>query len=163
MEKPLADNERPNPTNITSDLQQSFQKALDQQRALWEKLTEITKDETFRFAKLRLDRTNDMLAKLQDSDGPSEIMSGQQDWLRGLITDYAAQSVRYSEMLRSLATNAFLSSASAGRDTMKRAQEVMREAEISADKNANATQDSAEASGQSGQAAETEQPTQDIR
>jgi hypothetical protein len=118
-----------------SELSQMFQQAIEQQRALWEQAARVSRDESLRFASLRLKRTNQALENVQGREGLKGMIQVQQDWLRDLVQDYTAQGVRFSETMSRLAAGAMARTVHASREAMQEGQDVMRQTREAASEN----------------------------
>jgi len=57
----------------------------------------FSRDESLRFTTLWLRHTNLALENVQGQDGFKSLIQVQQDWMRDLVQDYTAQSVRFNE------------------------------------------------------------------
>lgn len=143
----MPDNEfagAPETQEVIATLQHSFEESLDKQKALWEQVSRVTKDKSIRFTKQRLDKTSKALDSLKGA-GPQSIITGQQQWLQDLVKDYTDQSLRYTEMLRGLAMNAFTSALSSGHKAAQSGQDVVRAGATEVEETADTIRDSAEA------------------
>jgi hypothetical protein len=117
----------PQSKEMAAELCQLFEQAFDQQRALWEQAARHSRDESLRFATLRLKRANQALEDVQGGDGFKILGQIQLAWLRDLVQDYTAQSVRCSEMMSRLAASTMVRAVDAGREAMDEGQEVLRQ------------------------------------
>ena len=112
-----------------SQLSQSLAQATESHRLLAEEVTIFAKDESLRFANLRLERNGTTLEKLQNCQGIPGLIGVQQEWLRDFLQDYASQSMRMMGALRGLTKNAMESAAENASDNIERmksqAQDVM--------------------------------------
>jgi hypothetical protein len=117
----------PQSQEMAAEFSQLFEQAFDQQRALWEQAARYSRDESLRFATLRLKRANQTLENVQGGNGFKILAQIQQAWLRDLVQDYTAQSVRCSEMLSRLAASAMVRAVDVGREAMDEGQEVLRQ------------------------------------
>jgi hypothetical protein len=91
------------PRDAIAGLSQSLEKTFDQNRVLWSEMARFTKNESLRFVQLQLDHAHHAFARLDDRRDLSGLLGAQQEWLKEMMQDYAAQSLRYAEMLRTLA------------------------------------------------------------
>ncbi len=117
----------PQSKEIVAELSQWLEQAFDQQRALWEQAARYSRHESLRFATLRAKRANQALESVQTEDGFKILAHIQQAWLRDLVQDYAAQSVRCSEMMSRLAASAMVRAVDASREALAEGQDVLRQ------------------------------------
>ena len=89
-----------------SQITDSLDKAMEQNRELLSEMTRFTKEETFRFANRRLERTEQAVEQIHGCRGISGLFNAQHEWLRDLMQDYTDQSLRYAELFRTLGQNA---------------------------------------------------------
>jgi hypothetical protein len=120
---------------MAAELSQWLEQAFDQQRALWEKAARYSRDEMLGFTTLRLKRANQALENVQGEDGLKNLVHIQQAWLRDLVQDYTAQSVRCSEMMSRMAASAMARAVDAGREAMEEGQDVLRQGREAAGEN----------------------------
>jgi hypothetical protein len=80
----------PDTDHAVSQLSQSLAQAAESQRLLAQEMTVFAKDESLRFANLRLDRNGATLDKLQNCHGIPGLIGVQQEWLRDFLQDYAS-------------------------------------------------------------------------
>ena len=117
----------PQSQDMAAEFSQLFEQAFEQQRVLWEQAARYSRDESLRFATLRLKRANQALENVHGEDGFKVLAQIQQAWMRDLVQDYAAQSVRCSEMMSRLAASAMARAVDAGREVMEEGQDVLRQ------------------------------------
>jgi hypothetical protein len=131
LEKPVAEFEAvepsPGPEEVATDLGKKFQDALSQQREIWQRAASHAKDETTRFAKLRLDRTAEAVQSMDVTDGIKGVVAAQHRWLRDMINDYTSQSMRYTQLLRNIANNSVDSASETGKETLEKTKDVIDE------------------------------------
>ena len=112
---------------------QSMEKTLDQNRMLFSEIARFTKDESLRLAQRNLDRANHAFAHFDDHRNLAGLIGAQQEWMREMMQDYAAQSRHYTEMFRSLAEGVQHQAKHAvsefGADAKKTAEEVAKNSE----------------------------------
>jgi ElaB/YqjD/DUF883 family membrane-anchored ribosome-binding protein len=112
-----------------SQLSQSMAQAADSHRALAQEIGVFAKDESLRFANLRLERNGSTLDKLQNCHGIPGLIGVQQEWLRDLVQDYTSQSMRVMNAMRGFTKHAMESAAENASDNIERmkdnAQDVM--------------------------------------
>jgi len=125
----------PAPDQVVSQLSQSLAQATESHRLLAEEMTIFAKDESLRFANLRLERNGATLEKLQNCHGIPGLIGVQQEWLRDLLQDYASQSMRMMGALRGLTKNAMESAAENASDNIDR---MRKEAQDAMDKTSEA-------------------------
>jgi hypothetical protein len=106
-----------------SQLGESLNQTAQSHRALFQEMTAFAKDESLRFANLRLERNGAALDKLQHCHGVPGLLGVQQEWLRDLVQDYIGQNMRLAGALRGLTHNAFASAADAASDNIDRMQQ----------------------------------------
>jgi hypothetical protein len=112
----------PGPAKAVSQLSESLAQASESQRALVQEIAEFAKDESLRFANLRLERNGAVLDKLQHCHGLPGLIGVQQEWLRDFLQDYASQNLRFVGAFRGLARNAMASAAERASDNIDRMQ-----------------------------------------
>jgi hypothetical protein len=83
-------------------LRQSVEKTLDQNRALLTEMAHFTKTESMRMAQRNLDHANHAIAHFDERRDLTGLIEAQQEWIKEMMQDYAALSLRYAEMFRSL-------------------------------------------------------------
>jgi hypothetical protein len=131
LEKPVAELEAiepsPAPEELASDLGQKFQDALSQQREVWQRAASHAKEETTRFAKLRLDRTAGAVQSMDMTLGIKGVVAAQHRWLRDMINDYTSQSMRYTQLLRDIANNSVDSASETAKETLAKTKDVIDE------------------------------------
>ena len=84
-------------------LRDSVEKALDQNRVLLGELARFTKTESMRVAQRHLDHANQAFAHFDERRDLTGLIEAQQKWIKEMMQDYAAQSLHYAEIFRSLA------------------------------------------------------------
>jgi len=110
----------PNPDQAVSQLSQSLAQATESHRLLAQELTVFAKDESLRFANLRLERNGATLDKLQNCHGIPGLIGVQQEWLRDFLQDYASQSMRMMGALRGFTKSMMESAAENASDNIER-------------------------------------------
>jgi hypothetical protein len=83
-------------------LNHSFETAFDQNRALFAEMARFTKDESLRLAHKHLDHMEQAFAHLQDGRNFTGLIGVQQEWIKDMMQEYAAQSLRYAEMFQTV-------------------------------------------------------------
>jgi len=115
--------------HAVSQLSQSMAQAAESQRLLAQEMSGFAKDESLRFANLRLERNGSTLDKLQHCQGIPGLIGVQQEWLRDLVQDYTSQSMRVMTAMRGFTKHAMESAAENASDNIERmksqAQDVM--------------------------------------
>ncbi len=91
------------PREAIAGLNQTLEKSFDQNRALLSEMARFAQNESLRFVQLQLDHAHHAFAQLDDHRDWRTLIGAQQEWVRDLMQDYAAQSLRYAEIFRSLA------------------------------------------------------------
>ena len=110
-------------SQLGESLGQSLAQTAQSQRALLQEMTTFAKDESLRFANLRLERNGAALDKLQHCHGVPGLFGVQQEWLRDLMQDYMGQQMRLAGAFRGLTQNALASAAEAASDNIDRMQQ----------------------------------------
>ena len=124
-----------NSQSTASELSQLFERAFDQQRAMWEQAARVSRDEWLGFTTRRLKHANQALENAGGGDGLKGLMQAQQAWLRDFVQDYTAQSVRFSETMSRLAACAMARAVDAGHNAMAEGQDVIRQGREAASEN----------------------------
>ena len=88
----------------------------------------FAKDESLRFANLRLERNGATLDKLQSCHGIPGLIGVQQEWLRDLLQDYTGQSMRVIAAMRGLTKNMMESAAENASDNFERMRNQAQDA-----------------------------------
>lgn len=91
------------PHDAIQALRQSVEKTLDQNRVLLGEIAHFTKAESMRAAQRNLDHANQAFAHFDERRSLTSLIEAQQEWIKGMMQDYAAQSLHYADMFRSLA------------------------------------------------------------
>jgi ElaB/YqjD/DUF883 family membrane-anchored ribosome-binding protein len=115
-------NTHPDPEQTVSQLGQSLTQSAESGRALIQEMTVFAKDESLRFASLRLERNGAALDKLQHCQGIPGLIGVQQEWLRDFLQDYTSQSMRFMGTLRGLTRNVMEKATENAADTIDRMQ-----------------------------------------
>ncbi|HWF63197.1 MAG TPA: hypothetical protein VN685_01145 [Rhizomicrobium sp.] len=84
-------------------LRDSVEKTLDQNRVLLGEIAHFTKCESMRVAQRNLDHANQAFAHFDERRDLTGLIEAQQKWIKEMMQDYAAHSLHYAEMFRSLA------------------------------------------------------------
>jgi ElaB/YqjD/DUF883 family membrane-anchored ribosome-binding protein len=130
-------NTHPDPEQTVSQLGQSLTQSAESGRALIQEMTVFAKDESLRFASLRLERNGAALDKLQHCQGIPGLIGVQQEWLRDFLQDYTSQSMRFMGTLRGLTRNVMEKATENAADTIDRMQheagDAMHQAETAMD------------------------------
>lgn len=105
-------------------LSQSLEKALTQNRTLFEEMARFTKDESLRLAHMQLDHANHAFSHLRERHDFSGLIGAQQEWVKQMMQEYAAMSLRYAEMFHTLALHVQSHVESAASDMQHQAAEV---------------------------------------
>ena len=105
-----------------TQLGESLAQTAQSHRALFQEMTAFAKDESLRFANLRLERNGAALDKLQHCQGVPGLLGVQQEWLRELMEDYIGQNMRLAGALRGLTQNAMASATEAVSDNIDHTQ-----------------------------------------
>jgi hypothetical protein len=112
---------------IAAELSQLIEQSLDQQRALWHQAARYSRDESLRFATLRLKRANHALENVQNKDGFQIMVQIHQAWLHDFVQDYASQSVRYGEIMSRLTASAMAHAIDAASEAMEANHDALRQ------------------------------------
>lgn len=105
MAEPVPDHTAP--LKAASDLTACLTEAAGKNRAMLEEMAQFTRDESLRFFQRRLDRATAAIGKLQEAHSAAGMIGVQQEWLRDLFQDYAAQQMRLAGLMRALTQDAF--------------------------------------------------------
>jgi hypothetical protein len=128
----------PETDQTVSQLSQSMAQAAESQRQLAQDIGVFAKDESLRFANLRLERNGSTLDKLQNCHGIPGLLGVQQEWLRDFLQDYTSQSMRVMNAMRGFTKHAMESAAENASDNIERmktqTQEVMGHTSAAMDK-----------------------------
>lgn len=108
------------PARAVSDFHDALSHAGESQRALFQEISQFTRDESVRFANLRLERNGALLDKLSNSVGMGGMIAAQQEWLRDMIADYAEQGQRAASAWRGFAHTVVTSATQAAGETVDR-------------------------------------------
>jgi ElaB/YqjD/DUF883 family membrane-anchored ribosome-binding protein len=106
-----------------TQLSESLAQTAQSHRALFQEMTAFAKDESLRFANLRLERNGAALDKLQHCQGVPGLLGVQQEWLRELMEDYIGQNMRLAGTLRGLTQNAIASVTEAASENIDHMQQ----------------------------------------
>src|ERR1051325_5614570 len=109
----MTDARQPDSDQAVSQISQFLAQAAESQRQLAQEMSVFAKDESLRFANLRLERNGSTLDKLQNCHGIPGLINVQQEWLRDFLQDYSSQSMRMM---------------SQAKDAMDRTSEVVQKA-----------------------------------
>ena len=110
------------PDKAVSQLSQSLAGAAESQRALLSEMTLYAKDESLRFANLRMERNSHALERLSACTGLPGVIELQQEWLRDLMQDYAGQNMRLVGTWRGVAHTVVREATEAAGETAERMQ-----------------------------------------
>lgn len=110
------------PDKAVSQLSQSLAGAAESQRALLSEMTLYAKDESLRFANLRMERNSHALERLSACTGLPGVIELQQEWLRDLMQDYAGQNMRLVGTWRGVAHTVVREATEAAGETVERMQ-----------------------------------------
>lgn len=108
------------PARAVSQFNDALTQAGESQRALFQEIGSFTREESRRFANLRLERNGALLDKLSNAQGVSGLFAAQQEWLRDFISDYAQQGQRAAGAWREFAHTVAASAAEAAGETVDR-------------------------------------------
>jgi hypothetical protein len=109
-----------------SKLDQSLEKILDQNRIFFEEMTRMARQESLRFAALRLERMSQAVDHLHDFHGFGGLVSTQHEFLRELMQDYASQGMRIAERLCQLTTHSLATARDAAQESGEAAAEAVQ-------------------------------------
>jgi ElaB/YqjD/DUF883 family membrane-anchored ribosome-binding protein len=104
-------------------LGESLAQTTESQRVLVQEMTVFAKDESLRFATLRLERNGTALDRLHNCHGIPGLIGVQQEWLRDFLQDYASQSMRMMGAWRGLTKNVMESAAETASDNIDQMQQ----------------------------------------
>jgi hypothetical protein len=108
-------------------LSHSFETTLDQNRALFTEMARFAKDESLRIAHKHLEHADHAFSHLHDGRNFTSLIGAQQEWIRDMMQEYAAQSLRYAELFQTMTRNVQSRVESAASDLQ---EQVAEEAEI---------------------------------
>jgi len=91
------------PHDAIQMLRQSLEKTLDQNRVLFSEIARFTQNESMRLAQLNLEHANHAFAHFGDHRDLAGLIGAQQEWIKEMMQECAAQSLHYTEMFHSLA------------------------------------------------------------
>ena len=77
----------------------SFMKAIDQNRMIAQNLMRAMQEESLRFMNQRLEHTSRAFERSRECEGFSQFLNLQQDWLMDCARDYAEFNKRCSDVL----------------------------------------------------------------
>ncbi len=86
-----------------AQLSQSMERTMDQNRMLLEEMARFAKEESLRLAHVQLDQADHAFMRLRDSRDLTGLIDAQQDWMKQMMQEYVALSLRYAEMFHRLA------------------------------------------------------------
>jgi hypothetical protein len=119
---------QPEPEQAVSQLSQSLAQASESHRQLTQDMSVFAKDESLRFANLRLERNGSTLDKLQNCHGIPGLIGVQQEWLRDFLQDYSGLSMRVMGAMRGLTKNMMESAAENASDNIERMKSQAKDA-----------------------------------
>jgi ElaB/YqjD/DUF883 family membrane-anchored ribosome-binding protein len=121
------------PARALSQFNDALSQAGESQRALLQDVSQFAREESLRFANLRLERGAALIDKLSNAQGVGGLIAAQQEWLRDLFSDYSAQSQRTATALRDFTHTVMASATQSAGETIDRvhqhAGEAMRQAD----------------------------------
>ncbi len=86
-----------------AQLSQSMERTMDQNRMLLEEMAHFAKEESLRLAHVQLDQADHAFMRLRDSRDMTGLLDAQQEWMKQMMQEYVALSLRYAEMFHRLA------------------------------------------------------------
>jgi hypothetical protein len=107
-----------------AQLSQSVEKTLTQNRNLFEDMARFTRDESLRLAHAQLDHANHAFSLFRERQDFSGLIGAQQEWVKQMMQEYAALSLRYAEMFHSLAQHVQSHVESAAHDLQHQADDM---------------------------------------
>ena len=108
-------------------LRQSVERTLDQNRALLAEMAHFTKTESLRLAQRNLDHANHAVAHFDERRDLTGLIEAQQQWVKEMMQDCAAQGLHYAEMFRSLSEGMRSRAEQAASDLVTEARESAEE------------------------------------
>ena len=120
--------DHPESEQAVSQLGQSLAQAAESHRQLTQDMSVFAKDESLRFANLRLERNGSTLDKLQNCQGIPGLIGVQQEWLRDFLQDYTSQSMRVMNAMRGFTKHAMESAAENASDNIDRMKSQAKDA-----------------------------------
>ena len=121
------------PYDAIQILGQSVEKTLDQNRVLLGEIARFTKNESMRAAQRNLDHATHAFAHFDERRDLAGLIEAQQEWVRGMMQDYAAQSLHYAEIFRSLTQSMQRRAQQAASEFAAKAEEAARESSNAAE------------------------------
>jgi len=118
----------PQSEQSVSQLSQSLAQAAESHRQLTQELGVFAKDESLRFANLRLERNGSTLDKLQNCQGIPGLIGVQQEWLRDFLQDYSSLSMRVMGAMRGVTKHMMESAAENASDNIDRMKSQAQDA-----------------------------------
>lgn len=82
-----------------SNVNNSFIKAVDQNRAIAQNLMRAMHEESLRFMNMRMEHATRAFERSRECQGLSALLSLQQEWLLDIAHDYAELNKRFGEVL----------------------------------------------------------------
>ena len=104
-------------------LNHSFETTFEQNRALFAEMARFTKDESMRLAHKQLDHMEQAFAHMNDGRNLIGLIGVQQEWIRDMMQEYAAQSLRYAEMFQTMTRRVQTQVENATHDLQEQAKE----------------------------------------
>ena len=99
----------------------------ESQRQLFQQMSSFARDESLRFANLRLERNGEVLEKIQNCHGLPGLIGGQQEWLRAFVEDYLGQQMRLAGAFRGIAHEVVANIGETASENIDRMQQEGRE------------------------------------
>ena len=124
MSNPMSNPSDTDRSESIAQLSQSLEKTLTQNRTLFEEMARFTRNESLRLAHAQLDHAHHAFSHFRERQDLSSLIGAQQEWVRQMMQEYAALSLRYAEMFHSLAQHVQSHVESAASDMQHQAQEV---------------------------------------
>ncbi len=86
-----------------SGVNNTFMKAVDQNRTIVQNLMRAMQEESLRFVNMRFEHTSRAIERSRECQGLSGLISLQQDWMMDAARDFAEFNRRFGEVLHEVA------------------------------------------------------------
>ena len=110
-----------------TQLSQSLERTLEQNRALLEEMARFTKNETLHLAHRQLDHADNAMTHFHERRDFGSLIGAQQEWVRQTIQEYAALGLRYAEMFQAMTLRVQSHVESAASDLQHQAEDEMED------------------------------------
>lgn len=110
---------KPEIANGFTEFNSSFVKALEHNRAIYEKMVHAMQEESLKFINLRLEHNARAIESARDCQGISGLLTVQNEWLTDLARDYTEQSRHFGELVRELAEDNIATAKDVAKDAVE--------------------------------------------